>query len=84
MILNTVKTAQKKYSEWNIWEILQNVYKYIMLHFKRKIKYNTLKWQLMPQNIINDNIQNAQNPLVMQGWINVIEEKFIIDEYNLM
>ena len=38
----------------------------------------------MPQNIINSNIQNAQNPLITQDQINVIEEKFIINEYSLM
>ena len=83
-VLNTVKTAQKKYSEQNIWKILQNAYKHIMLYFKRKIKYNTLKHRLMPQNIVNGNIQNAQNPLMMQGQINAIEEKFIIDKYDLI
>ena len=55
-----------------------------MLHFERKIKYNTLKQQLMPWNIVNDNIQNAQNSLVMQGWVNTIEEKFIINEHSLL
>ena len=38
----------------------------------------------MPQNIINDNIQNAQDPFIMQDWINIIEEKFIINKYDLM
>ena len=30
-----------------------------MLHFERKIKYNTLEQQLMLWDIINGNIQNA-------------------------
>ena len=38
----------------------------------------------MSQDIINNNIQNAQNSLVTQGQINIIEEKFIINEYDLM
>ena len=64
-VLNTVKTVQKKYSEWDIWEILQNAYKHIMLHFKRKTKYNTLKQWLMLWNIINSNIQNVWDSLIM-------------------
>ena len=38
----------------------------------------------MLRNIINSNIQNAQDSLVIQDRVNVIEEKFIINELRLM